>query len=198
MSCTKKHALRNELKLAVRSLLEQAAARCQLGQLGNVPTVAQLRKSLTRRAPEKKKCPSGDVPDILNTHQFTFGEARRSPSCGTRIGLAAEEALRANAGEANSHGFSRGVFRLEKRIRPRCCLDDFLGFDGSVPWRYNGETVPCKAIEFGAPPKTFTFRPKTHGTHRKGGPKITGLKFKGQASNSCCCVISMLSLNEIP
>lgn len=98
----------------------------------------------------------------------------------------------------NSHGFSRGAFRLEKRIRPRCCLDDFLGFDGSVPWRYNGETVPCKAIEFGAPPKTFTFRPKTHGSHRKGGPKITGLKFKGQASNSCCCVISMLSLNEIP
>lgn len=63
MSCAKKHAFRNELKLDVRSLLEQAAARCQLGQLGNVPTVAQLRKSLTRRAPEKKKCPSGDDPD---------------------------------------------------------------------------------------------------------------------------------------
>ena len=65
-----------------------------------MPTVAQLRKSLTRRSPEKKKCPSGDDPDILNTRQFTVGEARRSPSRGTRVGLASDEALRANAGEA--------------------------------------------------------------------------------------------------
>lgn len=36
----------------------------------------------------------------MNTHQFTVREARRSPSRGTRVGLASEEALRANAGEA--------------------------------------------------------------------------------------------------